>query len=235
MREDIKQWVVKCAHCVAYHMWHNRKSELYFSLTITSPFWIIQTDLWIPGNADTDSRVNTGYLLNSLCNLTQFVVSTPTFNITASALAKLFMEEVLLTFGMCAVVVLDDGRYFKDIFKEMCEHLKLTYWCISWVNHKGNSAKNIIVSSTKTKPSQALIEVAMINLFKMPRPANIRGTAHRLTTLTSLVALPELEENLDFPLMWKSQQHQPSTLLPIAVYTIISAAYQMMCYSHRRY
>ena len=142
-------------------------------------------------------------------HLTQYVVSTPTFDITAANLTKLFMEEVLLTFGMCAVVFVDDGRYFKDIFKEMCEHLKLTYWCISRVNHKGNSAKNIIVSSTKPKPSQALIEVAMITLFNMPRPANIRGTAHRLTTLTSLVALSQLEENLDFPLMCKSQQHQP--------------------------
>ena len=63
----------------------------------------------------------------------------------------------------------------------------------------------------------------------------MRGTAHRLMTLKSLVALLQLEENLYFPLMWKSQQHHPSTLLPMEVYTIISSAYQMMRYSRRRY
>ena len=93
----------KCAQCVAYHIWRNRKIELYFSWTIMSPFWIIHTYFWIPGNASTNSRDNTGYLLNSLCDLTQFVVSIPTFDINTAALAGLFMEEVLLTFGMCAV------------------------------------------------------------------------------------------------------------------------------------
>ena len=151
MREYINKWVAKCAHCVAYHIWRNRKSELYFSWPITSPFWIIHIDLWSSDNAATGSIGNTGYLLNSLCDLTQFVVSITTFYITAAALAKIFMEEVLLTFGMCAVVVVYDRRNFKDISKEMCEHLKLTCWCISRGNHKGNSAKNIIVSSTKPK------------------------------------------------------------------------------------
>ena len=89
MREDIKQSVAKCAHCVAaYDIWSNRKSELYFSWPIASPLWIIYTYFWSPGNAAPDSRVNTGYLMNSLCDLTQFVVSTPTFNITAASLEK---------------------------------------------------------------------------------------------------------------------------------------------------
>ena len=63
----------------------------------------------------------------------------------------------------------------------------------------------------------------------------MRGTTHQLTTLTSLVSLLKLEENLDLSLMNKSQQHHPSTLLPIAVSTIISAAYNMMWYLPRRY
>ena len=65
-REDIKQWVAKYAHCVAYHMWSNRKSELYFSWPITTPFWIIHTDLWIPGNHAQNRKGNTCYLLNLL-------------------------------------------------------------------------------------------------------------------------------------------------------------------------
>ena len=31
VRKDIKLWIKICAHCVAYDIWRNRKSELYFS------------------------------------------------------------------------------------------------------------------------------------------------------------------------------------------------------------
>ena len=117
MREYVNKWVAKCAHYVAYHIWRNRKSELYFSWTIASPFWIIRTDLWSPDNSVINSRDNTGYLLKSLCNLTQFLVSTLTFDITAAALEKLFMEEVLLAFGMCAFVVVDYISNFKGVLK----------------------------------------------------------------------------------------------------------------------
>ena len=61
------------------------------------------------------------------------------------------MEEVLLIFGICAVVVVDDGRNFKCIFKETCEHLKLTYWCIYGGNHKGNGAKKYHCFLNKTQ------------------------------------------------------------------------------------
>ena len=50
MRRDIKLWIKFCAACVAYSIWTNRKSELYFSWHITSPFYIMYVDVWIPGN-----------------------------------------------------------------------------------------------------------------------------------------------------------------------------------------
>ena len=46
-------------------------------------------------------------------DLTQFLVSTPTHNITAENLEKLFMEEVFLNFGTCAVIVIYNGSTFK--------------------------------------------------------------------------------------------------------------------------
>ena len=51
--------------------------------------------------------------MNAICNLTQFVVSTPTYNITADNLTKLFLEEVILDFVTCAFIVIDDGSAFK--------------------------------------------------------------------------------------------------------------------------
>ena len=45
---------------------------------------------------------------------TQFTVATPTFNMTTAAyLATHFMEHIVLTFGMCAVVVKDSKKQWK--------------------------------------------------------------------------------------------------------------------------
>ena len=38
LREDVKEWVKKCAHCVAYNAWKNCRQELNFSWTVTIPF-----------------------------------------------------------------------------------------------------------------------------------------------------------------------------------------------------
>ena len=79
--------------------------------------------------------------MNVMCDVTQYVVSTPTYNITAENLTKLFMVEVFLNFEMCAVIVINDGSTFKDTFETMCKALKIAYWCISKGDHKGNSVE----------------------------------------------------------------------------------------------
>jgi len=84
----------------------------------------------------TDKDDNKSYLLN-FCDITQFMVATPTFNTTATYLATQFMEHVVLTFGMCAVVVINDGSPFKSTFKELCNILRIKYWVLAHANHKG--------------------------------------------------------------------------------------------------
>ena len=140
MREDVKHWVKTCAHCIAYNVWRDRRSEVYFSWPVTVPFWIMHVDLWSPGDL-TNDKGEKGYLLNALCDLTQFVVSIPTFNISAEHLSQLFMEHVFLSFGCCAIVVVDDGSNFKGSFESMCKALGTTFWALSRGNHKGNSAE----------------------------------------------------------------------------------------------
>ena len=76
-----------------------------------------------------------------MCDLTQFIISTITFDIKAETLAKLFMENVVLAYGMVAVVVVDDGSTFKGLFQDMCSALKLTLWPLARGNHKGNSVE----------------------------------------------------------------------------------------------
>ena len=87
LRNDVKKWVKGCANCVAYNVWRNRRSETHFSWPVTVPFWIMHVDLWSPGDVVLDKDGNKGYLLNSMCDITQFTIATPTFNITAAYLA----------------------------------------------------------------------------------------------------------------------------------------------------
>jgi hypothetical protein len=148
MRTDIKDWTIGCAHCQAYNIWRSRKSELYFSWPVTIPFYIMHVDLWSPGHTNnaaistsTYSKEQNGYLLNSMCDLTQFVISTVTYNTTALELSQLFMSNVVLSFGMCAVIVVDEGSNFKGVFQEMCSILKITCWPLARGNHKGLSVE----------------------------------------------------------------------------------------------
>ena len=93
-------------------------------------------DLWSPG-VNEDMDVNKGYLMNSMYDITQFIVSSPTFDITAAHLAQFFCVDVIFSFGMCSVVVIDDGSSFKYVFMDMCKKLGLTYWVLSRGNHRG--------------------------------------------------------------------------------------------------
>ena len=112
MRENIKEGVASCAYCIAYNAWRSKQSEFYFSWPITMPFWIKYLDLWSPGNI-IDDIGKQDYLMNRMCDLTQFLVSCPTSNFTAVFLVRLFMSRIFLTFGMCSVIVVDDGSTVK--------------------------------------------------------------------------------------------------------------------------
>ena len=70
-------------------------------------------------------------------DLMQFVVSTITTEKHAKHLAKLFMENVVLSFGMVAILVVDVNSQFKSVFKDMCTALGIIYWNIARGNHRG--------------------------------------------------------------------------------------------------
>ena len=89
-----------------------------FSWPISSPFAILHVDLWSPGHM-TDQH---GYLalMKTMCDMTQFVVVVPVPDETSATLASYFMQHVLLKFGMCHLVVIDDGTPFKGASVAMC-------------------------------------------------------------------------------------------------------------------
>ena len=53
-------------------------------------------------------------LINSMYDMSQFVVVVPVPDESSAILASSFMQHVLMKFGLCHLVVLDDGTPFKE-------------------------------------------------------------------------------------------------------------------------
>ena len=112
MRKEIKLWAKRCVYCVSYDIWRTRMSKLHSSWSATVPFWIMHVDLWSPGHI-SDDQGQKGYLMNSMCNISQFVISSPTAGIISVHLGQLFMSDVILAFEMRSVVLIDDSSSVK--------------------------------------------------------------------------------------------------------------------------
>ena len=107
------------------YVWRRRGQEVMFSWPVSSPFAILHADLWMPCHfKDRNGNVA---LRNAMCDITQFVVVVPVPNEVASTLAEHFMQHVLLKFGICHLVILDDGSPFKGVFSAMCKALHINY------------------------------------------------------------------------------------------------------------
>ena len=62
-----------------------------------------------------------------MCDLTQFIFFCKLIDTHFEALSKNIMEQVILTFGMVAVVVVDADNRFRSTFEAMCKILKLAF------------------------------------------------------------------------------------------------------------
>ena len=63
----------------------------------------------------TDENDNTA-LMNSICDMSQFIVVVSVPDKSSATLASYFMPYVLMKFGLCHLVVLDDYNPFKGTF-----------------------------------------------------------------------------------------------------------------------
>ena len=90
--------------------------------------------MWQPGEISDYTGRN--HLMNAMCDMTQFVVSIATEFITASHVAQLSMEGVLLKFGICALIVVDADNKFKGTFVYMANALKIRVHVVAARNHK---------------------------------------------------------------------------------------------------
>ena len=89
----------------------------------------------------TDSKGNTA-LMNAMCDMSQCVVVMPVPDESSATLPNNFFQHMLMKFGLCHLVVLDDGDSFKGVFVAMSKSLKLKYDILAKRNHKGLSVEH---------------------------------------------------------------------------------------------
>ena len=75
-------------------------------------------------------------LMNTMCDMPQFVVVVLVPDEASATLADYFFPHVLMKFGLCHIIVLDDINPFKGAFVAMCRALKLNYAIFSKHNYK---------------------------------------------------------------------------------------------------
>ena len=139
--------------------------------------------------------------MNSMCNMMQFVVSVATEHITASYLARLFMEHVLLKFGLCAVIVVDTDSKFKSTFVEMAECLNIKVHVAASRNHHtvGVERFHIFLNHTNTiydeerGTLECFVEYAMVAAYVW-NASHIDGT-------DIVRSVPAIGHKLKFPLI----------------------------------
>ena len=101
----------------------------------------MHVDLWMSGKIlDEEGRILK--LMNCMYNLTQVVISIIVKEDNYTKVGKLFMEQVVLSFDMEAVVVVDADSKFLNFFKDTCKRLNINVWPLSRGNHKGMSVEH---------------------------------------------------------------------------------------------
>ena len=61
-----------------------------------------------------------------MCDITQFVISSCVYDPNAASLAKTFMEDVVLYYGMVSVLVVSADTKVCDVFEELYNIQRIT-------------------------------------------------------------------------------------------------------------
>jgi hypothetical protein len=148
MRKFVEDLVDACPHCALANSRKRNKSEIMFGWPLDSPFCTLHVDLFSMGEVEGNGVQE--HVMNTMCDMTQFVITTPVPDTAAHVLAPIFMQEVLLKVGFCVMVVVDDGSTFKGIFVEMCKIIKLRCHVVARNNHQALCVELFQVFLNKT-------------------------------------------------------------------------------------
>lgn len=125
LKEDVQNFVKKCDDCQRYKYSLPRKEPMTITSTASSAFQKIFLDLVGPLPIDINENK---YILTIQCDLTKFIEGYPLLNKEAETVAKAFIENFVLRYGIPSEVVTDQGTEFlAKVFRESCELLHISH------------------------------------------------------------------------------------------------------------
>lgn len=125
MSSDVVEFVKRCKQCQIYkHSNRQIKEPMEITTTATSAFNNISLD--IMGPLDVDDYHNK-YILTLQCNLSKFVEAYPMQCKDAVTVARNFVNNYILRYGIPSEILTDQGTEFiSSVFSEICSLLKIT-------------------------------------------------------------------------------------------------------------
>ena len=220
------------------YRWRRRGQELMFSWSVSYLFVILHVDLWMLGHHTDPS----GYmaLMNTLCDMSQFVDVIPVPNESSTTSAFFFMQHVLMKLGIYHLVVLDDERLFKEASIAMCDVLNINYDVLEKRNHKDLTVeyfyrflnKSITIAAEDRGTNDIFVPTGIAATYVW-NSVQIDGTdtLRRIPTIgrelhfpidINLSALPKLAHNsdqaaLDYLKLTGSSRHFSFSILKILI------------------
>lgn len=122
MERDIQNFVKKCHKCQTQKYSTYIKEPMVVTTTAHTAFEKIFLD--IVGPLDRDRYNNYSYILNIQCELSKFVVACPLVTKSANEIAKNFVENFILKYGVPTSIATDRGAEFiNTTMSEVCKLL----------------------------------------------------------------------------------------------------------------
>lgn len=121
--KDVEHFIKKCDDCQRYKHSNQNREPMCLTDTATTAFERVFLDIVGPLNTDNDENK---YILTIQCDLTKFVECYPIRNKEAETVAKNYVENFILRFGIPKIVVTDQGTEFMaSVFQEICKLLEI--------------------------------------------------------------------------------------------------------------
>lgn len=123
MEKDIRDFVTKCSKCQIQKYSIKTKQPMVITTTSTSAFDKVFLDIVGPINKDYSDY---NYILTIQCELTKFIEAYPLRSKDAVTVARAFVEQFILRYGIPREIATDRGTEFiANTMKEVCSLLKI--------------------------------------------------------------------------------------------------------------
>lgn len=138
MDKDIYDYVTKCEKCQKEKYSLNTKQPMVITSTANSAFEKIYLDLVGPLPKDASGHV---YILTVQCELTKFVEAYPLPTKDAVSVARSFVNNFILRYGIPREIATDRGAEFiSSTMKEVCQLLNISQLTSTAYHHESIGA-----------------------------------------------------------------------------------------------